>query len=105
LLVLAGGPGGTETGWFRKHNAALEERFTVVHWEQRGAGMSFPLLFTDRRRITLEQYLRDGLELTEHPCKRFGQDKIYLLGHFWGTFLGVWMLQRRPDLITGGIPA
>ena len=25
LLILAGGPGGTETGWFRKYNAVLEE--------------------------------------------------------------------------------
>jgi pimeloyl-ACP methyl ester carboxylesterase len=98
LLVLAGGPGGTATGWFRKHNAALEKRFTVVHWEQRGAGMSFPLLFTDRRRMTPEQYIQDGLQLTEHIRARFGQQKIYLLGHSWGSFLGVWMLQRRPDL-------
>jgi pimeloyl-ACP methyl ester carboxylesterase len=60
--------------------------------------MSFPLLFTDRRRMTPEQYIEDGLELAEYLPTRFGQDKIYLLGQSWGTFLGVWMLQRRPDL-------
>jgi hypothetical protein len=27
LLILVGGPGGTETGWFRRYNAALEEHF------------------------------------------------------------------------------
>lgn len=37
LLMLAGGPGGSELASFRKHNATLEESFTVVHWEQRGA--------------------------------------------------------------------
>jgi pimeloyl-ACP methyl ester carboxylesterase len=52
LLILAGGPGGTETGWFRKYNSVLEEHFTMVHWEQRGAGKSFRLLFTDRRHMT-----------------------------------------------------
>jgi hypothetical protein len=29
--ILAGGLGGTEAGWFRRYNAALEEHFTVVH--------------------------------------------------------------------------
>jgi pimeloyl-ACP methyl ester carboxylesterase len=97
LLILAGGPGGSELGWFRTHNAALEEHFTVVHWEQRGAGKSFPLLITDRRRMTPAQYVADGLELTGQLRQRFAQDRIYLLGHSWGTFLGVWMAQRRPE--------
>jgi pimeloyl-ACP methyl ester carboxylesterase len=97
LLVLAGGPGGTALGWFRTHNVVLEEHFTVVHWEQRGAGKSFPLLVTDRRRMTPEQYVQDGLELTDQLRQRFGQDKIYLVGQSWGTFLGIWMVQRRPQ--------
>jgi hypothetical protein len=72
LLILAGGPGGTETGWFRKYNSVLEEHFTMVHWEQRGAGKSFRLLFTDRRHMTPQQYVNDGVALFEpsahNPC-------------------------------------
>jgi pimeloyl-ACP methyl ester carboxylesterase len=57
LLMLADGPGGSELASFRKHNGALEDHFTAVHWEQRGAGKSFPLLFTDRHHMTRQQGL------------------------------------------------
>lgn len=96
LLMLAGGPGGSKLASFRKHNGALEDHFVVVHWEQRGAGKSFPLLLRDRKRMTRQQYLNDGLELAGYLRRRFGQDKIFLLGHCWGTFLGLWMAQREP---------
>jgi pimeloyl-ACP methyl ester carboxylesterase len=96
LLMLAGGPGGSELASFRRHNAALEDHFTVVHWEQRGAGKSFPLLFRDRHHLTRWRYIADGLELAGYLRRRFGQDKIFLVGHSWGTFLGMWMIWRRP---------
>ena len=69
-----------------------------MHWEQRGAGKSFPLLVHDRRHMTRAQYVADGLELTGYLRQRFGQDKIFLVGHSCGTFLGVWMAQQP----TGG---
>lgn len=97
LLFLAGGPGGTETGWVRKFNAALEDHFVVVNWEQPGAGKSNASLW-DSRTLTPQQYVQDGLQLTNYLRQRFHQDKIYLVGHSWGTFLGVWMVQQHPEL-------
>jgi hypothetical protein len=35
LIVLHGGPGMSEIGFFRRYNAPLERHFTVVHWDQR----------------------------------------------------------------------
>jgi pimeloyl-ACP methyl ester carboxylesterase len=97
LLFLSGGPGGSEIGWLRHYNAALEDSFTVVIWEQRGTGKSASLVFADYGRLTPEQYTADGLELTGSLRQRFGQDKIYLMGKSWGTMLGVWMVQQRPE--------
>lgn len=97
LLFLSGGPGGTELGWLRRHQAALERHFLVVVWEQRGAGKSYPLTLTDRSRMTPEQYVSDGLELVAYLRRRFRQDKVFVMGHSWGSFLGVWLVQRRPE--------
>jgi alpha/beta hydrolase fold len=41
LILLHGGPGFSETHFFRRFNAPLEKRFTVVYWDQRGSGKSF----------------------------------------------------------------
>ncbi len=97
LLFLAGGPGGSELGAMRRHLPELEEHFTVVTWDQRGAGTSYPELDpTDT--VTLGGYVSDTIELTGYLRERFDADRIYLLGQSWGTTLGVLAVQQRPDL-------
>jgi hypothetical protein len=63
LLHLSGGPGSSDVGWVRTFNQPLEKHFTVVVWEQRGAGKSYPALdpTTD---LTLDRLVSDGIELT-----------------------------------------
>jgi pimeloyl-ACP methyl ester carboxylesterase len=48
--------------------------------------------------MTLERMTEDGIELAEHLRHRLHKDKIVLLGHSWGSVLGVSMVKRRPDL-------
>jgi pimeloyl-ACP methyl ester carboxylesterase len=97
LLFLSGGPGGTELGWVRAHNAELEKHFTVAVWEQPGVGKSYPVALWNREHLKLEQIIEDGLAVTEYLRGRFGQDKIFVVGHSWGSFLGTWMVQRKPE--------
>jgi pimeloyl-ACP methyl ester carboxylesterase len=97
LLILAGGPGGSEFGAMRRHLPELEEHFTVVTWDQRGSGTSYAALDpTDT--VTLDGYVSDTIELTNHLRERFDTEEIYLLGQSWGTTLGVLAVQQRPDL-------
>jgi pimeloyl-ACP methyl ester carboxylesterase len=97
LLFLAGGPGGTELGAMRRHLPALEEHFTVVTWDQRGAGKSYPEL-DPAGTITLDGYVDDTIAVTNYLRDRFEQDHIYLLGQSWGTTLGVLAVQQQPEL-------
>jgi pimeloyl-ACP methyl ester carboxylesterase len=96
LLFLAGGPGGSQLITERRALAGLEDHFVVVNWEQPGAGKSFDAV--DRSALTPERYASDGIALVEYLRERFDEDKVYLLGESWGSALGVWMVQRDPEL-------
>ncbi|MBP6016711.1 MAG: alpha/beta hydrolase [Candidatus Promineofilum sp.] len=96
LLFLAGGPGGSQLAATRKQLGELEQHFVVVNWEQPGAGKSYGAV--DVAGLTPERYVDDGLALTRYLRQRFDQEKIYILGESWGTALGVWMVQRAPDM-------
>jgi len=97
LLVLHGGPGMPEFFLNITHPTGLEADFTVVWWEQRGAGLSF---HTDipPRSMTLAHLIADAVEVTRFLQNRFGQQKIYLLGHSWGSYLGIQIAAAYPDL-------
>jgi pimeloyl-ACP methyl ester carboxylesterase len=96
LLWLHGGPGSSMMPLAHHFDRTrLLERFTVVHWDQRGAGKSFdPALKPES--LTVEQYVTDALELIALLKTRFGQPKLYLVGHSWGAMLGALVAARAP---------
>jgi pimeloyl-ACP methyl ester carboxylesterase len=95
LVLLHGGPGISEAPLFRRFNAALEERFLVVYWEQRGAGRSFRADIPPST-MTLSRLLRDLDEVVDLVHRRFGKRRVVLLGHSWGTVLGTMYAARHP---------
>ena len=97
LLFLHGGPGSPELGFVKKYNPKLEHDFVVVHWEQRGSGKSY------NKKIPIEsmnvgQLISDTKELSEYLIKRFNQSKIYIMGHSWGSYLGMKTIAKYPEL-------
>lgn len=98
LILLHGGPGLTETGFFRRFNAPLEESFTVIYWDQRGAGKSFDRKIP-RSTMTVERFIADLDELVEAICKRLGKRKVAIFGHSWGSALGVLYSARFPEKV------
>ena len=81
----------------QKYPTGLEDLFTVVWWEQRGSGISYsPDIPTES--ITQEQLIADTLALTNYLRERFQQDKIYLMGHSGGTFIGIQAAAQAPEL-------
>jgi pimeloyl-ACP methyl ester carboxylesterase len=80
-----------------RYPTGLEEMFTIVWWEQRGSGLSYhPDMPPDS--VNPEQIVSDTLELTNYLRKRFGQEKIYLMGRSGGTFFGIQAAARAPQL-------
>lgn len=98
LILLHGGPGVSEAALFRHYNAELENHFLVVYWEQRGAGRSYHADMPPES-MTIERLLDDLDEVVELVAQRFGQRKVVLLGHSWGTVLGTLYTFRRPEKV------
>jgi pimeloyl-ACP methyl ester carboxylesterase len=98
LILLHGGPGFTEMRLFRHFNAALEKRFTVVNWDQRGAGKSFDRKIP-KSSMTVEQFISDLDELVDAVCTRVEKNKVVIFGHSWGSALGVLYAARFPQKV------
>jgi proline iminopeptidase len=96
LLLLHGGPGFTEMALFAEYNKELEKKFIVVNWDQRGAGLSYSPDIP-RSTMNIEQFINDAHELVTWLKKKYNKEKIYVLGHSWGSVLGIKLVQRYPE--------
>ena len=74
----------------------LERYFTVCYWDQRGAGMTCNAK-TRRSELTPELLASDANILANYLCERFGKEKIFLMGHSWGSYLSRVVLKRYPE--------
>ena len=74
----------------------MEKDFVVVNWDQRGAGKSF-YPFDTSDHIDHLTFVSDTNELTEMLLKRFNKEKIYILGHSWGSVIATLVVQQYPD--------
>jgi pimeloyl-ACP methyl ester carboxylesterase len=99
LLFLHGGPGDVTSCWAFALFAPWEKHFTVVQWDQRGAGRTLrktgPAVAPT---LTVDRMTQDGIELAEYLRKHLGKEKIILVAHSLGSIIGLKMVRRRPDL-------
>jgi pimeloyl-ACP methyl ester carboxylesterase len=99
LLVLHGGPGSPTMPEDYTFQSPWEDYFTVVEWDQRGAGKTYAS--NDPKALaatmTVEQMTSDAEEVVRYLQTTYGKKKIFLLGHSWGSVLGVEVAQRHPE--------
>jgi pimeloyl-ACP methyl ester carboxylesterase len=81
----------------QRYPTGFEDYFTVVWWEQRGSGISYSDDIPPET-MTLEQMISDTLEVTNYLRHRFGKEKIYIMGHSGGTFIGIQAAAQAPEL-------
>lgn len=97
VLFVHGGPGTSQLTHMRKNTRPLERDFTVVNWDQRGAAKSFAA-GRDAAGMTIGQFVDDVIDLSSSLATRFQRGKIVLVGHSWGSAIGILAASRRPDL-------
>jgi len=97
LLYLHGGPGEAQSP-FLKTFAPWEREFTVVNWDQRGAGKTYEKNGESTPDTTLERLTTDVVEVTRYVLDRLGKRKLIVVGQSFGATLGLLVAQRAPEL-------
>jgi pimeloyl-ACP methyl ester carboxylesterase len=98
LLFLHGGPGNSVMGYADRFTKELQKNFIVVQWDQRESGQT-AILNTSPQVLTVSLFISDAIELIEFLRTRFSQEKIFLLGHSWGGYLGLRVAAEKPELL------
>ncbi len=100
VLVLHGGPGAPVSP-LPGHFLQWERYFTVIQWDQRGAGKTYSA--SGKAAPNIDLMVQDGLEVSEYVRNRLHRNKIVLVGHSWGSVLGVRMIRARPELFSAWV--
>ena len=97
LLYLHGGPGTAMIGWMDAIQRPWEDYFTIVQWDQRQTGKSYYPADDDNNPLTVARFVEDTEEVIQHLQRYLNQKKLFVLGHSWGTVLGMYMVKKHPD--------
>ena len=99
LLFLHGGPGNSAMGYADRFTSELKKHFIVVQWDQRESGKT-RTLNKSPRPLTTALFVSDAIELIKLLSGRFSNEKIYLIGHSWGGYLGLRVAAEIPELLS-----
>ena len=97
LLYLHGGPGGSLMMYSYLYADKLKDKFIFVNWDMRGAALSFHEGM-DTNKVSEGQIAEDALYLINYLLKTYNKKKIYLLGHSFGSVLGMYLVDKHPEL-------
>jgi pimeloyl-ACP methyl ester carboxylesterase len=98
LLFLHGGPGMPTMYLAHDFQRELEKDFVVVQWDRRGAGKSFAVGLSGPE-LSVSREIEDTLQLINQLRSRFHQKKVYLVGFSYGSYLGILVAKRAPEVL------
>lgn len=101
LVFIHGGPASPTMPDAWAFQKPWEDFFTVVQWDQRGAGISFAGIDTARaaKAWTVDDIVSDAVVVIDSVRHLLGKRKVVVLGHSWGSIVGMTLAQKRPDLL------
>jgi pimeloyl-ACP methyl ester carboxylesterase len=97
VLYLHGGTGTSQLTLNRRNTRDLERCFTVVNWDQRGAGKSYAAI-RDAGAMNIDRFVEDTREVTLYLLQKFGKERLVLVGHSWGSAIGALTVAKWPEL-------
>ena len=98
LLFIHGGPGSTMMPESWTFQRPWEDFFTVVQWDQRGAGKTFSAAGRlPDTTMTIDRMQADAEDVIQYLRRTYGRNKIFLMGHSWGSILGLRVAQHHPE--------
>lgn len=97
VLFLHGGCGSPDRAQVMKYQSPLAEKFTLVAFDQRGSGYAYDGKEAKSLDLTKEIYVEDVHNVVDYLKQRFNKDKIIIVGHSFGSVLGVWFAQQYPQ--------
>ncbi len=100
LLFLHGGPGMPMMYLAHEFQRPLEKNFTVVQWDRRGAGKTFSRNKATVESMNVRQIIDDAYELIDTLRNRYKQNKVILVGHSFGSYIGSIMVHEKPELFS-----
>lgn len=69
----------------------------MVAFDQRGAGYAYDSKEAKCLDLTKEIYVEDVHNVVDYLKQRFNKDKVIIVGHSFGSVLGVWFAQQYPQ--------
>ena len=102
ILVIHGGPGNNMSDFSYCWQTDLEKEYTIVHWDQRGCGNTY-YRDTQAERPSLELLLADLDEVVNYLRVDYYKEKLIIMGHSWGTFLGAIYAGKHPEKVSAYI--
>jgi pimeloyl-ACP methyl ester carboxylesterase len=100
IVFVHGGPASPLIPTLWQFQRPLEEYFTVVNFDQRGAGKTYGEDHSEALGATLHipRYIDDAIGIAEYVRRRYDKRRVILMGHSWGTVVALGAAVKRPDL-------
>jgi pimeloyl-ACP methyl ester carboxylesterase len=102
IIYLHGGPAGPDTFMTYAFSDYLTDEYTFIGWDQRGCGRTYYKNIkedSNNETVSFDQALDDLDKLVTYACERFGQDKVIIMGHSYGTALGSAYVKEHPEKV------
>ena len=102
LIFLHGGPGESESYFLYKMHS-ITQNYNLIYYDQRGAGKTQIKNKSSENDIKIETLLIDLKQTIEYVKEKYKSKYIILLGHSWGSVLGIEFIKKFPNLVSAYI--